>query len=75
MFLKSYIDNFQVRALNLTNGLFPVRYSFTLQPKGRVAKGAIIEIEMPPEIKPSDAKLMQSSCLTNRAFDNGFSFI
>lgn len=37
LFVKSYINLFQARALDLTNGKFPVKYSFTLQPKGRVA--------------------------------------
>lgn len=62
LFTKSYITYFVARAEDLTSGKFPVRYTFELQPKGRIAQGAYIVINLPPGIKPSDNDAMQRSC-------------
>jgi hypothetical protein len=75
MFTKSYVDLFQAKNQNFMNGAFPVKYDFTLKPMGRVAKGAIIEVELPPQIKPSDIDEFKKSCYLNDPYFNGFSYV
>lgn len=48
IFVKSYVEFFSAVAEDKTNGRFPVRYSFAVTPKGKIAKGAYLILEMPP---------------------------
>lgn len=48
IFVKSYIEYFTAVVSDQTNGKFPVRYSFAVTPKGRIAKGSYLILEMPP---------------------------
>lgn len=67
----STIKSFTGVAEDLTNGKYPVKYAFTLQPKGKVAAGAYILLEIPPEIKPHNVNDMLTYCVTQSAI--GFS--
>jgi hypothetical protein len=67
---------FTAVAEDITNGKFPVRYSFSCIPKGRVAQGAYIVLEMPPEVVPSNIYKMERSCALQDAArtEGGFSY-
>lgn len=49
-----------------------MRYQFELIPKGRIAQGAYIEINLPKGIKPSDVDRFERSCREQRMIDSGF---
>ena len=64
LFTKSYIKTFNVRADDLTNGNYPVSYTFSLEPSSRVVAGAYIQIQFPSEITPSNVNNLITFCLT-----------
>jgi len=48
LFTPSTITSMSIYAHDRTAAFFPVKYSFTLTPKARVAKGSYIIITLPP---------------------------
>ena len=63
LFTESEVDFFTVVANDLTNGKFPVRFSFQVAPRSKVAKGAYLVVTMPVEVKPLNVRLMLDNCL------------
>jgi hypothetical protein len=62
LFTASTIDSMSVYAHDRTSGAYPVKYSFTMTPKARVAKGAYILLTLPKEVSPFDVQNMQRAC-------------
>ena len=62
LFIGSYIETFQVEALDLVAGKQPVVYQFTVIPHARVPMGTTMKIQLPPEVIVTDRTRMSQSC-------------
>ena len=62
MFTYSYITDFKVKAESYVAGDTPVTYKFTVTPYTKVAKGAILVLEIPPELEIESSQQLTRAC-------------
>jgi hypothetical protein len=62
LYNASSVDSFAVTPSDTTAGAEPVTYSFTVKPRSKVAKGAYLVVQLPPEINVADVSEMSRGC-------------
>jgi hypothetical protein len=58
LYVGSYIESFEAKAMSLVAGESPVYYKFTMIPHARVPQGTIMKLTLPPEVIISDRTKM-----------------
>ena len=72
LYSASYIPTFFVTPQDKTAGASPVTYDFVVRPFSKVAKGAIIVVDIPPELEIANSQRLARAC--PKADIDGFSF-